>query len=88
MLVLMAGLADTPNIRHRGLRFGIAIGPLVFIAIGVLGLFSAGALLAYPEGWAKPMIVIVEVALLPTLTLILGLLLAGPPLRRYRGSAA
>ena len=88
MLVLMAGLADTPNIRHRGLRFGIAIGPLVFIAIGVLGLFSAGALLAYPEGWAKPMIVIVEVALLPTLTLILGLLLAGPPLRRYRGGAA
>ena len=33
------------------------------------------------------MIVVVEVALLPTLTLILGLLLAGPPLRRDRGSA-
>jgi uncharacterized MnhB-related membrane protein len=88
MLVLMAGLADTPSISHRGLRFGVVIGPLVFIAIGVLGLFSAGALLAYPEGWAKPMIVVVEVALLPTLTLILGLLLAGPPLRRDRGSAA
>jgi len=87
MLVLMAGLADTPNISHRGLRFGIVVGPLVFIAIGVLGLFSAGALLAYPPEWAKPMIVVVEVALLPTLTLILGLLLAGPPQRGERGSA-
>ena len=81
MLVLMAGLADTPRIGHRGLRVGIVVGPLVFIAIGVLGLFTAGALLAYPEAWAKPMIVVVEVALLPTLTLVLGLLLAGPPLR-------
>jgi len=88
MLVLMAGLADTPSIDHRGLRFGIVVGPLAFIAIGVLGLFTAGALLAYPEDWAKPMIVVVEVALLPTLTLILGLLLAGPPLRANRGSAS
>ena len=88
MLVLMAGLADTPRIDQRGLRVGLVIGPLAFIAIGVLGLFSAGALLAYPEGWAKPMIVVVEVALLPTLTLILGLLLAGPPLRQDRSASA
>ena len=88
MLVLMAGLADTPRITHRGLRFGIVVGPLAFIGIGVLGLVTAGALLAYPEDWAKPMIVVVEVALLPTLTLILGLLLAGPPLRADRGSAS
>jgi len=87
-LVLMAGLTDTPRIARRGLRLGIVAGPLVFIAIGVLGLFSAGALLAYPQDWAKPMIVVVEVALLPTLTLVLGLLLAGPPLRSGRGSAS
>lgn len=85
-LVLMAGLADTPRIGHRGLRFGVVVGPLVFIAIGVVGLVSAGAFLAYPQQWAKPMIVVVEVGLLPTLTLILGLLLAGPPLRGPRGS--
>jgi multisubunit Na+/H+ antiporter MnhB subunit len=87
MLVLMAGLADTPRIARRGLRVGIVVGPLAFIAIGVLGLFTAGAFLAYPQEWAKPMIVVVEVALLPTLTLILGLLLAGPPLRADRGGA-
>ena len=87
MLVLMAGLADTPPIGHRSLRVGIVVGPLAFIAIGVLGLFTAGALLAYPQEWAKPMIVVVEVALLPTLTLVLGLLLAGPPQRLDRGGA-
>ena len=88
-LVLMAGLADTPRIGHRGLRFGIVVGPLTFIAIGVLGLFAAGALLAYPPAWAKPMIVVIEIALLPTLTLILALLLAGPPARHdRRGSAS
>ncbi len=87
MLVLMAGLADTPRIDQRGLRFGVVVGPLAFIAIGVLGLFTAGALLAYPREWAKPMIVVVEVALLPTLTLVLGLLLAGPPLRRPGSSS-
>jgi multisubunit Na+/H+ antiporter MnhB subunit len=88
MLVLMAGLADTPRIGRRDLRFGLVVGPLVFIAIGVLGLFSAGALLAYPPDWAKAMIVVVEVALLPSLTLVLGLLLAGPPLRGEHGSTA
>ena len=80
-LVLMAGLSDTPRSAQRSLRFGLVVGPLVFVAIGVLGVFSAGALLAYPPQWAKPMIVVVELALLPTLTLVLGLLLAGPPQR-------
>jgi multisubunit Na+/H+ antiporter MnhB subunit len=88
MLVLMAGLADTPRIGQRGLRVGIAVGPLAFVAVGLLGAFTAGALLAYPQGWAKPMIVVVEVALLPTLTLILGLLLAGPPQRADRPEGA
>jgi uncharacterized MnhB-related membrane protein len=88
MLVLMAGLTETPRIGRRDLRFGLVVGPLVFIAIGVLGLFSAGALLAYPPDWAKAMIVVVEVALLPSLTLVLGLLLAGPPLRGEHGSTA
>jgi multisubunit Na+/H+ antiporter MnhB subunit len=81
MLVQMAGLADTPRIGQRGLRAGIVIGPLVFIAVGVLGLWAAGAFLGYPQGWAKPLIVVIEVALLPTLTLVLALLMNGPPSR-------
>ena len=65
----------------RGLRAGIVVGPLVFIAVGVLGLWTAGAFLGYPEGWAKPLILVIEVALLPTLALVLALLMNGPPSR-------
>jgi multisubunit Na+/H+ antiporter MnhB subunit len=81
MLVQMAGLADVPRIDHRWLRAGIVIGPLAFVAVGLLGLWTAGAFLGYPEGWAKPLIVVIEVALLPTLVLVLALLMCGPPER-------
>lgn len=81
MLVQMAGIADSPRTDHRGLRFGIVVGPLVFVAIGLAGLWSAGVFLAYPPEWAKPMIVVVEVALLPTLVLVLALLMNGAPAR-------
>jgi multisubunit Na+/H+ antiporter MnhB subunit len=87
MLVLMAGLADTPPISGRWLRLGIVVGPLVFIAIGWAGVGLAGAFLAYPEGMAKPLIVAIEVALMPTLVLVLGLLLAGAPMRAKRDGA-
>jgi hypothetical protein len=42
---------------------------------------AAGAFLAYPPGVAKPLILVVEFALMPTLTLILGLMLLGAPQR-------
>ena len=47
----------------------------------MLGLWAAGAFLGYPEGWAKPLILVIEIALLPTLVLVLALLLNGPPAR-------
>jgi multisubunit Na+/H+ antiporter MnhB subunit len=84
LLVQMAGLADSPRIDHRGLRAGVVAGPLVFIAVGLLGLWSAGAFLGYPPQWAKPMIVAVEVGLMPTLVLVLALLLNGAPARSRR----
>jgi multisubunit Na+/H+ antiporter MnhB subunit len=81
MLVQMAGLADAPRIDNRWVRVGVVIGPLAFVAIGALGAWTAGAFLGYPDGWAKPMIVAIEMALLPTLVLILALLLNGAPAR-------
>jgi uncharacterized MnhB-related membrane protein len=81
MLVQMAGLGDAPRIDSRWVRAGIVVGPLVFVAVGLLGAWQAGAFLGYPDGWAKPMIVAVEVALLPTLLLVLALLLNGAPAR-------
>jgi multisubunit Na+/H+ antiporter MnhB subunit len=81
MLVQMAGLGDAPRIDSRWVRGGVVIGPLVFVAVGLFGAWTAGAFLGYPDGWAKPMIVAIEVALLPTLVLVLALLMNGPPRR-------
>jgi uncharacterized MnhB-related membrane protein len=81
MLVQMAGLADAPRTDRRDLRAGIVGGPLAFIAVGALGLWTAGSFLGYPEAWAKPLILVIEVALLPTLVLVLALLMNGPPRR-------
>ena len=78
---MMAGLADAPPISRRWLRALLVAGPLAFIGIGAVGAVQAGAFLAYPEGFAKPLILVIEFALLPTLTLILGLMLLGAPRR-------
>ena len=84
LLVMMAGLVEAPPISRSWLRLGLVLGPLMFIAVGVVGILSAGAFLAYPQGFAKPLIVLIELALMPSLTLILGLLLAGAPQRVAR----
>jgi multisubunit Na+/H+ antiporter MnhB subunit len=81
LLVQMAGLGDAPPIDSRWLRAGIVVGPLVFVAVGLLGLWTAGAFLGYPEAFAKPLILTIEVALLPTLVLVLALLMNGSPSR-------
>jgi cation transporter-like permease len=82
LLVMMAGLADAPPISRTWLRILLVAGPLVFIAIGFAGAVTAGAVLAYPEGYAKLLIIIIEAALMPTLTLTLALLVAGAPERK------
>ena len=81
LLVLMAGLADAPPISRRLVRVLLVAGPVVFIAIGFVGVATAGAFLAYPDGWAKPLILVVEFALMPSLALTLGLIMAGAPER-------
>jgi multisubunit Na+/H+ antiporter MnhB subunit len=84
LLVMMAGLFDAPAISRRWLRIGLVAGPAVFIAIGLVGAVAAGAFLAYPEGYAKPLIIVIEVALMPSLALTLTLLLVGAPERWLR----
>jgi multisubunit Na+/H+ antiporter MnhB subunit len=82
LLDIMAGLADVPSISSTRLRIGLIAGPVVFIAIGLTGIATTGAFLGYPDGLANPLIVAIELALLPSLTLILGLLLTGAPQRK------
>jgi multisubunit Na+/H+ antiporter MnhB subunit len=82
LLMMAAGLADAPRVGARWLRAALVAGPLTFIAVGAFGVFSAGAFLGLSEPIAKPLIIVIEIALLPTLTLILALLIPGPPQRK------
>lgn len=88
LLTMMAGLTDAPPISRFWLRVFLVAGPVVFIAVGFIGTLTAGAFLAYPDGWAKPLIIIIEIALMPSLALILGLMLAGAPERAAEPTAS
>ncbi len=81
ILAQRAGLVDAPPVSRRWLRLVVVAGPAVFLAVGFFGSATAGAFLAYPEGYAKPLIIAIEAALLPSLAAALALLVAGPPAR-------
>ena len=81
LLAMLAGLADAPPIRRRWVRALLVAGPIAFIAVGVIGVYTAGAFLGYREGWAKPLILVIEFALMPSLAFTLGLVMAGAPER-------
>ncbi|MGH8616374.1 MAG: hydrogenase subunit MbhD domain-containing protein [Burkholderiales bacterium] len=84
LLAVMAGLTDAPPVSRTWLRVVLVAGPLVFIAVGAAGVVVADAFLAYPEGLAKPLIKVIEWALLPSLALTLALIMAGAPGRAPR----
>jgi multisubunit Na+/H+ antiporter MnhB subunit len=79
ILVMLAGMGRVPPIRSPMLRYFLIAGPLVFLVIGVAGFFLAGHFLAYPAGYGKPLIVVMEAALTLSIGVTLGLLVAGPP---------
>jgi multisubunit Na+/H+ antiporter MnhB subunit len=81
LLVMMAGIADAPAVGSRRLRLSLIAGPAMFFAVGLGGLFLGDAFLAYPEAFAKPVILVIEFAMTLTVAVTLGLLLAGPPAR-------
>jgi multisubunit Na+/H+ antiporter MnhB subunit len=81
LLVVMAGLTDTPPVSSRYVRLLLVAGPGVFLIVGLGGLCLGLAFLAYPPTHAKPLILAVEVAMILTIAVTLGLLLAGAPER-------
>jgi multisubunit Na+/H+ antiporter MnhB subunit len=81
LLVMIAGLRSVPSIDQRWLRLLLVVGPVIFLGIGIAGMVLATAFLAYPTGYAKPLIVAVEFALTLSIGVALGLLAAGPPER-------
>jgi hypothetical protein len=56
-------------------------GPVVFLIVGLGGLAFGDAFLAYPKAYAKPLILAIEFAMILTIAVTLGLLVAGPPER-------
>jgi uncharacterized MnhB-related membrane protein len=82
LLVLMAGLGEWPALARPWLRWVLIAGPAVFMIAGFGGLVLGEAFLAYPQAWAKPVILIIELAMTLTVAVTLGLLVAGPPERR------
>jgi multisubunit Na+/H+ antiporter MnhB subunit len=81
LLVIMAGLTDTPPASSRRLRLLLIAGPGVFLVVGLGGLCLGLGFLAYPPTHAKPLILAVEVAMILTIAVTLGMLLAGVPER-------
>jgi multisubunit Na+/H+ antiporter MnhB subunit len=82
LLAMMAGLADTPPVAWRRLRLALICGPALFLVIGLWGLGWGDAFLAYPESYAKALIVVIEVGMLLTVAVTLALLVAGAPERQ------
>lgn len=81
LLAMMAGLTTAPPVSDRRLRLVVIAGPAVFLAIGLAGFALADAFLAYPEAYAKPLIIVIEVAKMLSVAATLGLLVAGLPQR-------
>jgi multisubunit Na+/H+ antiporter MnhB subunit len=81
LLTIMAGLTDTPPVSRRWLRVALVTGSAVFLAIGFAGVPLAGTFLAYPEGYAKPLILVIEAASMLSIAVTLALLVLGPPER-------
>ena len=64
-----------------GARIALVAGSVVFLAIGFAGIPLAGTFLAYPDGFAKPLILVIEAASMVSIAVTLGLLVLGAPER-------
>jgi len=56
----------------------------VLLAIGVAGFALPGSFLAYPAGWAKPLILFIEAFMTLSIAATLPMLVIGPPNRPPR----
>jgi multisubunit Na+/H+ antiporter MnhB subunit len=80
-LAWIAGLVEPPSIADRRLRLMLVAGPGAFLLTGFIGWAAEGAFLAWPAAFAKPMILLVEVAMTISVAAAIAMMLAGPPER-------
>ncbi|MCW2282734.1 multisubunit Na+/H+ antiporter MnhB subunit [Rhodoblastus acidophilus] len=79
MVAMMARLMAPPRIDSRKLRLALVAGPAVFLVVGVAGLMLAGHLFAYPQNFAKPLILFIEAFMVVSIAVALPMLVSGPP---------
>lgn len=78
LLVMMAGLMPPPLVTSLRIRAVLVAGPLIFLAIGLIGAL-AGTFLGLPPAIAKPVTLLIEIALTLSIAATLALLVLGPP---------
>lgn len=78
VLCVLAGILRAPAMAAPAWRAALLAGPALFVLIGLAGL-AAGGFLLFPPVWAKPMILMVEMALTLSIAVTLALLVLGPP---------
>jgi multisubunit Na+/H+ antiporter MnhB subunit len=81
MIVMIARVSEPPAVSSHWLRLALVAGPAVFLVAGLAGLGWAGNFFAYPDGFAKPIILFIEAFMLLTIAATLPVLVAGPPRR-------
>ncbi|MGH6813074.1 MAG: hydrogenase subunit MbhD domain-containing protein [Methylocella sp.] len=84
MITMMARLTEAPPVSALWLRLALIAGPAVFLAVGVAGIAVASGFFAYPAGFAKPLILFIEVFMTLSIAVTLPMLVAGPPRRAPR----
>ena len=82
VLPWIAGLIAPPSVSDMRLRLAIAAGPLVFLLVGLAGFVWAEGFLAYPPGFAKLLILLIETAMTLSVAVAMACMIAGPPERR------
>lgn len=81
LLATMAGVASAPPVASPALRWLVASGPLLFLAVAAASI-PFGGFLVFPPAQAKTLILLVEAALTLSIAATLGLLVMGPAGRR------
>ena len=77
VLMLVSELPWIKNIPSRHLRIGLLAGPFVFLGTAILCLILEGTFLAYPQGWAGSLLLLIETACAVSIGLTLACLFAG-----------
>jgi hypothetical protein len=72
-------MATAPHLQDFRLRVALVLGIAVFLLAGVAGMALSSSFLGFPPDIAKPIILVIEFAMLASIAASLWLLVAGPP---------